>query len=329
MTPARRRPARLAAVAALALLFSLVAPSASLAAGEPVGVTFSPANKTIEYGDYWEVTASLTNLECLDGCDDTFNFIVQDPTTGESINSPVFDNSVFVSSFDFSLLFPPGEYEITGAMDDEDLHPMDPGNEPGTLTIAPAALDVEATVIADPLQPAGAIVSAQLTGAYVSAIDECFGSTECHPQLPSGTWQLTMRNDAGEVIHEEKISTKAKASRYVSFYWHGITPETNYTVDASFAPVADQAGNFSLKPALGTSYTSEAAPESGDADAPATPEVEVEEAAAPTLPFWLVVLAIVLVVLLAAAVITFWTLLRRRRAAADPDAVTVDEGGAL
>ena len=327
MTSARSRGRWVAATLVLAVPLTLAAPGVTLAAvGDPVGVTFSPSTKTIEYGQYWEMTATLTNIDCLESCGDTFDFIINSASNGELVESPIFDNAVFVTSFDPTRNLPPGNYEITGQMQD-DFYEMDSGNQPASLTIAPAALDVEATVIPDPLQPSGAIVSAQLVGDYVSAIDECFGSTECHPQLPNGTWTLTVRNGEGETVHEEKVSTKGKASRYVSYYLHDVTPASDYSVDAAFAPASDSAANFTLKPALDASFRSADAPESGDPDAPETPDVEVEVAASPTLPFWLVVVGIGLVVALAAAVLVFWLLLRRRRASSDIAVQPRPEGG--
>jgi len=169
-------------------------------------------------------------------------------------------------------------------------------------------------------------VSAQLTGGYVTAVDECFGSTECHPQLPNGSWTILVRDGDNKTVHEETISTKGKASRYVSYYLHDVTPATDYTVDASFTPASDAKANFDLKPAAGVSFTSPDAPKSGDPDAAPTPDIEVETTASPTLPFWLVVLGIALVVLLGAAVIVFWILLRRRREPA-PEAFDTTESG--
>lgn len=315
--------------ALLSIALMLAAPTATHAEGEPVGVTFSPENKTIEYGEYWEITANLANLDCADPCDADFDLIVQSSTDGELVTSPLFDNSAFFSSFDLTNILPPGDYEITGRMTDEGSFTMDPANQAATLVIAPAALDVAASVIADSHQPEGAIVSAQLTGPYVDAIDECFGSPECHPPLPDGSWGLTVRDGAGEVVREETIATKGKNSRYVSLYLHDIEPSTDYTVDATFTPGSGEGPNFSLKPDLGVGFTSEAPVEAGDPDAPATPEVEVATAPAPTIPLWLVIVGIVLVVALAIASLVFWLLLRKRRAATAPttdtDSIVVEE----
>ena len=292
------------------------------AAGDDVTVVFAPVSTTVEYGQYWEITAEVGNAECLvEGCDDTsFDVIIESSSYGEAVSTPIFDGGVFISSFDLSTIAPPDTYEVRGVMVNEDDFQMASSNTNGSLTITPAALAVEATVIPDDHQPEGAIVSAQLTGKFVDAVDECFGSTECHIPLPNGTWKLTVKNADGTIAHEEEIATKAAASRYASFYLHGVTPSTDYTVDATFTPASSESANYTVSPANGVAFTSAEAPAAGDPDAPAVPEVEVEVASGPTLALWLVILVSVIVVGLAVAAGVFWLLLRRRRAAAsDPD----------
>ena len=329
--PITRRRARIALAAVAAVGAALLLPtSAAATAGDPVGIVFSPATTTIEYGEYWEITAQLTNTECVfEGCDTDVDIIVESPENGEVITTPIFDNGVFLSGFDLSFLLPPGTYEIRGQMTSDDFT-MDDGNTPASLVISPAALAVEANVIPDEHQPNGAIVSAELTGDYVTAIDECFGSSQCHPPLPNGSWKLTMRNSSGETLHEETIATKGNGSRYVSYYWHGLTAASDYTVDVSFTPTTGDVPNYSVEPAQGTAYRSADAPDAGDPDAPFTPDVEVETAASPTLPLWLVISMIVLIIGLAATAVVFWVLLRRRRAgaSAEPEDETTEGGPA-
>jgi len=325
-----RRRARLTAAALVGLIGVFAAPGLAVAApGDPVVVVISPSTRTIEYGQYWEAVAKLTNSECvIEGCDRDFDLIVESPINGEVITTPLIDDSVFISGFDLPSLnpLPPGTYEIRGQMSSEEFTMAD-DNQPASLIVTAAALDVETTVIADDHQPTGAIVSAQLSGDYVNAIDECFGSTECHPQLPSGTWKLQIHDSSGATVHEETIATKGTASRYVSYYWHGIAPASEYTVDATFAPASDSAANFDVSGSEGTTYTSPEAPDAGDPDAPVAPDVEVEVAASPTLPLWLVIVLLTLAGGLAVTSVVFWLLLRRRQAAAstDPEAAPAEE----
>jgi hypothetical protein len=307
--------ARLIGMAALALPALLLAPATSASAAEgEVTVVINPATQTVEYGQYWEVTATVALPECFDCDSQSFDMIVESPDNGQLIDTKVFDGDVFISSFDMSLLLPPDTYEVRGRMTD-DSYTNSSSSTMGAIVVQPAALAVEATVIPDEHQSEGAIVSAQLTGAFVDAVDECFGSTECHIPLPSGTWTLSVKDSEGTVIREEEIATKGAASRYASFYLHGIAPSTSYTVDASFAPTSSQADFYTVSAASGVAFESGEAPAAGDPDAPAVPTVEVEVATGPTLPLWLVILGGVIVGGLAVAAGVFWLLLLRRRQA--------------
>ena len=147
----------------------------------------------------------------------------------------------------------------------------------------------------------------------MDAVDECFGSTECHIPLPNGTWKLTVSDSDGAVVHEEEIATKGAASRYASFYLHDVAAASEYTVDASFTPGSSDTENYTITEASNVSFTSAEAPAAGDPDAPAVPVVEVETATGPTVPLWLVILASVIVAGLAITAGVFWLLLRRRR----------------
>ena len=326
--PRPLRRARFASAGLVACIALLAPATAAHAADSDVTVVINPASQTVEYGQYWEVTATVDRPECLDCDPDGFEMAVQSPTNGQAIDAKIFDKTVFISSFDMSFLLPPDTYEVTGQMA-YDLYTMSPSNKPGTIIVKPAALAVKAAVIPDDHQPAGAIVTAQLTGAFVDAVDECFGSTECHIPLPNGTWKITVSDPEGAVVHEEEIATKGAASRYASFYLHDVAPASDYSVDATFTPSSSDSENYTVTEATDVAFTSAEAPEAGSPDAPAVPDIEVETATGPTVPLWLAILASAIVLGLAIAAGVFWLLLRRRRNAASIDDDAVIEGELL
>jgi hypothetical protein len=315
---ARLRTVLLATVTTTLALLGIASPAAA-EYGDPVTVVYSPGTSSVEYGRYWEFSATVLNTSCdVDECTNALS-VAMAGESSKKFTTGIWDDMAYFGFYDVSSsALAPGDYTFTGTYVDGS-STMDSGNIPAKLTVTPAAIGIDLRVTTDPLQPAGAVVNAELTGTFVDDVVQCFGSQQCHEPLPAGTWAFTVTDADGTVVTEKSIDSTEGDSQFASFYWHDVPAGADYSATATFTPAQD--GFFTVTDAAATSFTSPDPVEVGEPGAPTTPEEEVEVSAGPTLPLWLAILGGVLLLGLAAAAIVVWLLIRRREAGASDDPV--------
>jgi len=344
------RSSRARLVRSLGLTVILVSASLAAAApaqatyGDPIGATFIGPTTPVEYGSYWDFTVNVSNTPCsLGDCEKSLEVsVIGDNGHRERFRTDVFDTDeldmarAYFGQYNLKNPLGAGAYTFTARFIDPysgeatGVGPltMASGNKAGKLTITPAKVAVDLRIETDEHQPTAAIAFAQLTGPFIQAIDGCYGSTDCHPDLSAGEWTFTIKDDIGATVQEKKIPVKGTATQFASFYWHDVPASSDFIVSASFTPIDGQKSNYDIEQATEVTFSSPAPPVIDESDPAVVVPVTEEPAAPSSVPLWLVILGLGLLVLLLIAVAIFFILLRRQSAPAVDDSVDSDEAGA-
>ena len=308
----RRAAAALTLIAAISL--SQAAAVSASAIEYPIEWQ-APSSTVIEYGEYWQFTATYPD------------FIVPSDYDVESTGTPSSFTpdvtrycsmlcSVSVSAPYDAAVLPAGAYSFTASYD----YPG--GGEPSqfaattatsaTLTVNPAKLNIELRVIADPSTGDGAIVTARFTGRFVDEYSSSFFPGVA--QSPAGIWTITIKDEDGEEAISRSVERAAGDDVLAtSFYWADAEPGTEYTASASFQASGASATNFSIAAAPDFSYTAPAS----ERPVPSSTATEKPDAALPEatgfgLPLWSLILVGVIAIGLAALITIFSVRLSRR-----------------
>jgi len=319
----------------LVLVFSSVAIAGPAHAvyGDPVSVTFTASSPVVEFGGYWDFSVDLKNTACnLGECQNSLEVtVVGDNGFREKFTTDVFESErAYFSQYNLKKPLDAGSYTFTGRYIDPypaengEPGPMASSNQPGKLRVTPAKLAVDFRIETDEHQPTGAIANAQLTGPFIEAVEGCYGSRECHPDLSAGEWTFTIKDDTGATVQEKRVPVKGTATQFASFYWHDVPASSDFIATASFTPIGGQEGNYDIEQATEVTFSSPAPPVIDEADPAVVVPVTEEPAAPSSVPLWLVILGLGLLVLLLIAVAIFFILLRRQSAPAVDDSDEVE-----
>jgi hypothetical protein len=313
----RGRILSISAVTAAVLLFSGAAAGSAGAAklDPPYTLAFATTAYTFEYGQYWFLEAhspegnslafgNFTAEGTLSGTPSGYT-----PTVG-AYSPDISTTNAYMTPSTTARPLPPGDYEATLS-----IRAFDGAGEPATtptpahLTITPAALGITLQVVADPSNPANAIIAARFTGAFV---DTFFSTSDpAAPLSPAGTWRILVEDADGEIAHEFSADRADDDDILaVSTYWSDVPPGA-YTARAAFTPAGASADTFTISDASPVPYTAAAAPGSGSTAPPAPPAPPPSEDAGMTLPLWIPIVAGVLTAGLLALMIVQIVRLRR------------------
>lgn len=300
--------------------------AAARAADEPAEISFTTTSATIEYGQYWSFP-----LEC----DFTF-WITVYQAGGEAPGNTAITSSSVPSGYEPSLALNSPYVGYPGYLSAPyDVAPLGAGTytfsvggtgtdgtntftgetpTPATLTVEKAKLGIELRVLADPANPAAAIVTARFTGRFVDEYQSSFfpGSAKS----PAGTWNITITDKDGAVATERSVERAAGDDVLAtSFYWADADAGEQYFASATFTPEGVSAANFAVTQATDFPYTAaEANRPVPSSTATGTPDASLPEATGFGLPLWLLIVGGVLALGLAALVTVFSVRMSRRSA---------------
>jgi len=279
-----RRTALVAVTAALILATPFAA------SADPV-LTVEPSAQTVEYGEAWEYTVAVD--DCARSCS---TIVIR--KAGQAAAVRINPDAGF-SEADFAQKpLVPGGYTFRA-------YAASTRSPSVNLTVTPAALDVDLRIIADENHPSGAIIIAQLSGAFVERIHavDCSGCANVG-ELPTGTWDVAIRDSAGDEVYRQSVTTTTATtttSENVSMYWNDVPAGEDFTATAEFTPTS-QVENFAITAERDIPYTAPETPAVGVTLPDALPAT-VQQPSGPTLPLWGVLAAILLVVLLVVAAV--------------------------
>ena len=290
---------RLGAGVLLAAFALSQAGASSAQADGPGAIAWNdPIAVTVEYGQQWgfEATGAMT-------------FSLAGPWTGTvtfhggpsgyhpGVYSYQYDHATtIVSAYnDFTAAaLGPGTYTVDATVTNGvDSYTT---TTPASLVISPAALGLDIRVLADPNNPAGAIVTAQFTGRFVDEYQSSFYDGVA--LSPAGEWHITIEDEDGEVAIERNLERSAGDDVLAtSFYWTGAKPDKQYTATAEFTPTGSSNANFEIGSATAFAYTAPVDPRpTPSSTATAKPAADIPESSGLGLPLWALVLIIVLLV---------------------------------
>lgn len=199
-----------------------------------------------------------------------------------------------------------------------------------TLVIEPADLTTLIDVAPDVVDPQSTVITMQLGGSWLT---ESPGSEYLTPwgqddlanvpAPPAGTWSLTITDEAGAVVLDEQFDTQRAQRPAVSYRWADGPAATPVVIAASFAPAADEAGNFVVAPAEPIAYTT------GESIRPIVEAPTIDSAPVAESPSGIALPLIALIAIgivgIGSAIAASVIAARRRAAAATTDGVDSEE----
>lgn len=284
-------------------------------ADHDVELVFTHPTVAAKYGDYWELELRTNGeLDYIDGAglgvfatvdgESGYHPSVYPLATG--FYSPP-ETIAYISADPTQPPLAAGDYAISATAEGAGFGESNHGHtsSPAHLTVQPAPLGLELRAIADPNNPANAIVTAVFTGTFA----DNYGAPAdvSAPKPPTGTLSITLTDSNGEVAVGHNVELKADAATLsTTFYWTDAVPGATYSVKSTFAPSGHTAQNFDIDNATPFDYTAPTeqrpVPTSTAAAAPPTEELPDPGFG---LPLWLVVLASVVALGLAATTVVF------------------------
>jgi len=299
----------------IALTAGLVLASPLAATADPV-LTIDPVDQSVEYGEAWQYSVSVD--DCVRKC---ATVVIRQ--SGETSGVRVRTSSGFSETDISQKPLAPGDYAFRASAGGS-------RSPSATLTVEPAALDVDLRIVPDKNHPTGAIVIAQLSGAFVERIHavDCSGCPDVG-SLPTGTWDVAIRDSAGNEVFRESVTTttaNVTSTENVSLYWQDVPTGEEFTASAEFTP-SSQIDNFAITAERDIPYSSPEAPAAGELTIPDALPATVQQPNGPTLPLWGILVAIVVFVLLVVAAALIVRVIARSysRPADDDEPVVIAE----
>jgi hypothetical protein len=168
---------------------------------------------------------------------------------------------------------------------------------PATVTVQKAAMSVDGRLTADPNAPQNAIITMLAVGDFVDKLTPTYllsPDDAVSARFPAGTWNMSIADADGKVVHEMSVTTKYGDDPWATGYWAATPPDAQLTATATFTPSGTTGGNFAMAKPTPLSYSTAQETNPGlskpaDDGPPAT--------AAPTgftLPLWALVAGAVL-----------------------------------
>lgn len=187
--------------------------------------------------------------------------------------------------------------------------------EPLEIDVDPNDLSTAVSVAADPGDPGGAIVAAQLGGEYLEYVNSYHVGQPL--RTPAGTWAVVVTDAAGAEVFEASRTIAAGGPIATSWYWSGVPADGAFTATATFVLAGESAGNVSVQQPATSAFASPSAV--------AAPVVEITPSAQPEptvgdsvpIPTGSVAIAGVVAFALLVAAIVLAVRLERRVARAD------------
>lgn len=248
-------------------MVALLATPAALAAPRSATLTAkSPTTTTVPYGSYWTLTYFSTqdlNYEKI-GVE-----VTGIPGEGDYFGNGYSRNS---GEYRFDLsngqqgrLIDVGTYSVGVNVDAGTRFTATlvraTTTKPHTLIIEPAELS--ATLQSSPASadPQNTVITMSLGGSWLDDVACCeyrWIDNPIHdisPAPPAGTWNMIIKNAAGDVIIEEQFEQVRGEEPAAVFLWTGSPLAESVTVSSTFTPSGDEGRNFEITQAAPLTFT--------------------------------------------------------------------------
>ena len=295
----------------------------AFAAACPIGGSFTPASQTVEYGQYWDFTASGTGYF---NVAHTYHQLQVISTGTPSAYAPELyyanggsgPTSTVSAPYEVAPLGT-GSYSfaITAVLPtpNDECDSFSGQTDSAQLTVAPARLGIELRVIPDPVNAEAAIITARFTGRFVDEYQSSFFPAAA--VSPAGVWTITITDADGEAATERSVERAAGDDVLAtSFSWADAEPGEQYSASVRFEPSGASAANFDIADAAPFSYTAPESPRPIPSSAAAIePPTKLPEATPFSVPLLAVIVSSLLIATLAALVVILAIRLQKRPAA--------------
>lgn len=184
---------------------------------------------------------------------------------------------------------------------DESSNPVTQESASATITVVPAALDVEFAATPDATSTSNLILSAEFTGTFADNFaSEDFKNS---PLAPKGVWHYAITDSSGAVVAEQDVT--ADGTLGSSWYWTGAIPGQDYTSSVTFESATATDADFAVNQADAIAFTGAASPRpEPTSTAPPAPATTAAPAVGFTLPLWvIVVISLVIAGLLTSSIV--------------------------
>jgi hypothetical protein len=331
MTAPRTRMRRVVGRAvAVGLLGVALMTQPLVASAASADVRFQDSSQSVRYGTDWGTQIELSDVPCgFCTSSSVIGFSYTGPQKGSGTvptYMPGLSSTVataYLGSYALNqgaTILPVGKYVFT--IQYQYAGPPIPGSNTYTLTISSAPIGTDLRVVSDPANPHNAVVSAMLTGDYVTSI----GGESGGPPLPAGTWHLNVQSADKKTAFTQDVTQSASGPTFISRYWTGVG-DGPYTATAAFTMVPESAGNFTVSNAEDIKFAP-VAPTSGASPTPSgspRPAVAIESSGP---PMWTLGAAGVLLIVILAGAIFASVRLRRKVAGRSSELETAAQAAA-
>jgi len=187
--------------------------------------------------------------------------------------------------------------------------------EPLEIEVDAGTLGTALSIVADPGDPGGAIVAAQLGGDYLGSVNS---SRVGQPlRTPAGSWAVVVTDASGAEVFEASRTVVAGGPIATSWYWSGVPADGAFTASATFALSGEAAGNVSVQQPATAAFASPSAAAAPVVEVTPTLQPEPTVGDSVPIPTGSVAIAGVVAFALLVAAIVLAVRLERRVARAD------------
>jgi len=190
--------------------------------------------------------------------------------------------------------------------------------EPLEIEVDPNSLSTAVSIAADPGDPAGAIVAAQLGGEYLEYVNSYHVGQPL--RTPAGTWAVVVTDASGAEVFEASRTIAAGGPIATSWYWSGVPADGAFTVSATFVLAGEAARNVSVQQPATAAFASPTAAGAPVVEITPTAQPEPTVGDSVPIPTGSVAIAGVVAFALLVAAIVLAVRLERRVARADANA---------
>lgn len=270
------------------------------------GIVFNPPTQSVQYGQNWEVSGTITPESSPDYAYGTLT--VTTGTTTKNLGARLYNGTFGFSDGDFDPMFGVGTHSFSAVFSGGSATAS--SATPAVVTITPAPILATTTIVPDPSNSLNAIVTAQLSGEFIDQLPNCGCEGENGYLLPAGTWNLTITDSGGKTVFSKQLAQPSNGLPTFVNYWQNVPKGDTFSAQSTFTVSGAAASNFTFT-SQKFSWTS-SKPTSGGAVSPSnTPRPQTIKPAAfapPTLVFYAALLVAVILVALDVALF----LLRRK-----------------
>jgi hypothetical protein len=241
------RPLRLG-VAAVVLALVGVLCSTPAASATPGDIPLTPQTQTIVYGSGWDIQGQYYASECSGHCSAASLYVTVDGVTKDLGTNHVYGETLFAHDSDFH---PPKDFGVGTHTISFRLQygstVYGQSATPAKVIVTAAAITSTTTIAVDPINKSNAVVTSQLSGAFIDSLPNCYCEAQGTYPLPAGTWNLSITDSTGKTVFSRDSAQAAGGEPYLVSYWQNVPAGKSLTAQSTYTITGPTKSNFTMK----------------------------------------------------------------------------------